>query len=49
MLRPNTLQPTDYTVALKPTLGYEQQLYVSTQVSVEPGIVAVLGPNSGRL
>ena len=25
-------------MALKPTLGYELQLYVSTQLSVEPGM-----------
>jgi hypothetical protein len=34
-------------VALKPTLGYEQQLYVSTGQTVEPGMFTVLGLNSG--
>jgi hypothetical protein len=47
MLRPKDLAPTDYTVALKPTFGYEQQLYVSTQASVELGMLEVTAPNSG--
>jgi hypothetical protein len=47
MLRPNDLQVTDYTVALKPTLGYEQQLWVSTGTSTELGTLAVQAPNSG--
>src|ERR1043165_4829322 len=47
MLRPKDLAPTDYTVALKPTFGYDQQLYVSTQASVELGMLEVTAPNSG--
>ena len=34
-------------MALKPTLGYEQQLYVSTQQTCEPGFVDLAAPNSG--
>jgi hypothetical protein len=47
MLRPKDLAPSDYTVALKPTLGYEQQLYVSTGLTTEPGILEIQAPNSG--
>jgi hypothetical protein len=34
-------------MALKPTLGYELQLFVSTQLSVEPGTFLIQGANSG--
>jgi hypothetical protein len=47
MLRPKDLQATDYTVALKPTLGYEQQLYVSTGVAIQPGVFSIQALNSG--
>lgn len=47
-LKPNTLDPVaDYPIALKPTLGYEQQLYVSVSPSLEPGIFQLTAANSG--
>src|SRR5437763_1900628 len=46
MLRPKDLAPTDYTEALKPTLGYEQQVYVATHARVELGMLEVTGANS---
>jgi hypothetical protein len=47
MIRPATLAAADYPVALKPTLGYEQQLYVSTGTTTELGTFEVVAPNSG--
>ncbi len=47
MLRPNDIDPLSYPMALKPTLGYEWQLYVSTELSVEPGTFLVQAANSG--
>jgi len=47
MLRPTDLTAAQYPMALKPTLGYELQLFVSTQQSVEPGTLAVVAANSG--
>jgi hypothetical protein len=47
-LRPTALDPTkDYTVALKPSLGYEQQLYVSTSLSADLGTLELVAANSG--
>ena len=46
-LKPVDLAVADYKVALKPTLGYEQQLYVSTQPTTELGTIEVVAPNSG--
>ena len=47
MLGPTQLLPSQYAMALKPTLGYELQLYVSTQLSVEPGMLNIAAANSG--
>ncbi|HXP62045.1 MAG TPA: hypothetical protein VN829_16230 [Dongiaceae bacterium] len=47
MLRPKDIAATDFPMAVKPTLGYELQLYVSTQLGVEPGMLAIQAANSG--
>ena len=47
MLRPKDLNSLDYPTALKPALGYELQLYVSTALSVEIGMLAIQAANSG--
>lgn len=47
MLRPKDIAATDFPMAVKPTLGYELQLHVSTQLSVELGMLAVQAANSG--
>jgi hypothetical protein len=47
MLRPKDLNSSDYVVALKPTLGYEKQLFVSTGDTYELGTFEVIAPNSG--
>jgi hypothetical protein len=47
MLRPKDLVSSDYVVALKPTLGYEKQLFVSTGETYELGTFEVTAPNSG--
>ena len=46
-LKPTNLAVTDYPVALKPTLGYEQQLYTSPQAHTVLGSLDVVAPNSG--
>jgi hypothetical protein len=47
MLKPADLAVADYKVALKPLVGYEQQLFVSTQAYTELGTIEVVAPNSG--
>lgn len=47
MLKPPDLTVPQYPVALKPTLGFEQQLLYSTQPALELGTFAVQGLNSG--
>lgn len=47
MLRPTALTATQYGLATKPGLGYEQQLFVSTAQSVNLGTMLVAGANSG--
>jgi hypothetical protein len=47
MLRPTDIHPSDFPMALKPTLGYELQLHVSTQLSVELGTLNIAAVNSG--
>jgi hypothetical protein len=46
-LKPADLAVADYKVALKPGVGYEKQLFVSTQQSTELGTIEVVAPNSG--
>lgn len=47
MLRPKDLTPSQYPMALKPSLGYERQLHVSLEQFVEPGSFDVVAVNSG--
>lgn len=47
MLKPADLVASQYPVALKPSLGYEQQLYVSTTSYGNLGTIEVVAPNSG--
>ena len=47
MLGPTPIEPADFPMALKPTLGYELQLYVSTQLSVELGTLNIAAVNGG--
>lgn len=47
MLQPPTIVTSQFPVALKPTLGFEQQLYISTQNYQDLGFFAVVAPNSG--
>ncbi len=49
MLAPSALQTADLKIALKPTAGYEQQLYASTDSYTNPGDFLVTGLNSGTL
>lgn len=46
-LKPADLAAADYKTALKPQLGFEQQLLVSTQQYTELGTIEVVAPNSG--
>lgn len=46
-LKPADLVALQYPVALKPAVGYEQQLYVSTQGYTTLGTIEVVAPNSG--
>lgn len=46
-LKPADLQVADYAVALKPLVGYEQQLYATTDPHTVLGTLAVVAPNSG--
>jgi hypothetical protein len=46
-LRPTSLTAQQYVLATKPALGYEQQLYVSTELACTPGSLLVAGVNSG--
>jgi hypothetical protein len=48
-LKPNDLSAAQYPVALKPLLGYEQQLYVSTQPHTVLASIEVVGLNSGTV
>ena len=47
MLRPPTVAAGNYPIATKPLLGYEQQLYVTTQPYTDLGLLQVLAVNSG--
>jgi len=47
MLRPTALTLAQYALATKPSLGYEQQLFISTQQAVSPGMLLCVGANSG--
>jgi hypothetical protein len=47
MLRPKDIAATDFPMAIKPTLGYELQLFVSTGLSVELGLLEIVAVNSG--
>lgn len=47
MLRPNDLTSLQYKMALKPSLGYEKQLLVSTQSHTDLGVMVVKAVNSG--
>ncbi len=47
MLRPTALTTGQYKLATKPGLGYEQQLFVTTQQSVVPATLLCVGSNSG--
>jgi len=49
MLRPKDLATKDYPMAVKPSLGYEQQLHISTQNYTGLGDFVVGGTNSGIL
>lgn len=49
MLRPTDLTVSQYPLATKPALGYEQQLYISTANHTVVGQVAIGGVNSGIL
>lgn len=47
MLGPKTIPAAQYPTALKPLLGFEQQLYVSTQSATDLGLLLITGTNSG--
>jgi len=47
MLKPADIAVGNYTTALKPTLGYELQLYVSPKGYTNLGTISVVAPNSG--
>ncbi len=47
MLGPANLAAKQYPVALKPTLGFEQQFFVSLEQSVELGTLEIKAANSG--
>ena len=47
MLRPTPLTAQQYGLATKPGLGYEQQLFVSTQQATNLGVLLCAGANSG--
>lgn len=47
MLGPKTIAVSAYPVATKPLLGFEQQLYVTTQPFTDLGILTVTALNSG--
>jgi len=47
MLGPKTIAVANYPAATKPLLGFEQQLYVSTQAFTDLGLLLITAPNSG--
>jgi len=47
MLRPADLTTAQYPLATKPSLGYEQQLWISTENYTDVGPLTILGANSG--
>ena len=47
MLKPIDLTSDQYKVALKPSLGYEKQLLVSTQQHTDLGVLAITAANVG--
>jgi hypothetical protein len=47
MLKPANLTTAEYPLALSPSQGYEQQLYVSTEACSNPGKFTMVGVNSG--
>lgn len=47
MIKPPDLTAADYTIALKPGLGYEGHLKFSLKAHLEPGAFEVTGSNTG--
>lgn len=47
MLRPTDIAGADFTVAVKPEVGYESRLYLAAEAATQPGVLEIKAANSG--